>query len=459
MKQHLLNRSMIGVVVSMILLASVFGQASVQRNSEVPEVPDILDLNTTLDYALENSFAIRRAIELIEEQEGLIVEVKAQALPNVALNANYDQLDEGLSDTFGGIFTPNTESWGINLSMRQTIYKGGGVRAAIRVQDLLRESARLALESTIMDVALDIKTRYYSVLLAREQIAVEEQNIELLEETLVDARNRLDAGSVSDFEVLRAEVLLANAQPALIQRRSAFRIAIDQLRQSMGYSNYRRDASNLQKVPEFVGQLEYRESRFDLFESLEFALKNRSELARFTAIEGARNEGLAIAVSDYRPSIDLVSSYGKRKSSFSDDFNDGPEGWAIGIEASWDIFDGARRKGRMRQAQSQLEQARIDRESLRLQIEVEVRQAMAEFDEATQLVQAAAKAVEQAEEALRLADSRYAAGSISQLDVLESRVALTQARTNRLEANYRNMVAVESMLRARGEGKPSLSEE
>jgi len=281
---------------------------------------------------------------------------------------------------------------------------------------------------------------------------VEEQNVALLEETLQDAQNRLDAGTVSDFEVLRAEVLIANAQPALIRRRTGFRVAIDELRESMGYRNYRRDASNLTKVPEFQGELVYRPAAYDLEQSLEIALANRSELERLKLIEEARGAGLEVAAADYRPSLDLVGSYGKRKSSFSDSFEDGPEGWTVGVEAQWDIFDGARRKGRLRQARSQLEQARIDLEALRLRVEVEVRQAMAEFLEAQQLVRATEKTVEQAEEALRLADSRYKAGSINQLDVLEARVAVTQARTNRLEANYRHMIAVENLKRARGEG-------
>jgi outer membrane protein len=122
--------------------------------------------------------------------------------------------------------------------------------------------------------------------------------------------------------------------------------------------------------------------------------------------------------------------------------------------ATWDIFDGSRRKGRVRQAKSQLEQSRIDRESLRLTIEVEVRRAISEHQEAVELVKAAEKVVEQAEEALRLADSRYEAGAINQLDVLETRVALTDSRTNRLEANFRHILAVAKLRRSIGEGKP-----
>lgn len=438
---------MVHLWIGLLFFASF---ARAQGSDLPPEVPDTFDLATAKAYALENNFEIRRAIEQIEEQEGLIVEIKAQTLPSLTLDADYQRLDEGLSEVVEGFGTAQDNTWGISLNLHQALYKGGGISAALKAQDLTRESVRLFLESTIMDAMLEVTTRYYATLLARDQIEVEEQNIALLEEALEDARNRLKAGSVSDFEVLRAEVLLANAKPALIRRRSAFRVAIDQLRQSIGYSNYRRDSRNLEKIPEFLGELFYRPAEYSLNASLDAALENRAELKRLQVIQEARDAGLEIARSDYRPSFDLIGSYGKRKSSFSDSFDDAPEGWTVGVVASWDIFDGARRKGRVRQAQSQLEQARIDSESLRLAIEVQVRQAMSEFQEAEELVNAADKAVEQAEEALRLADSRYEAGSINQLDVLEARVSLTESRTNRLEANYRHMIAVANVRRAMG---------
>ncbi len=442
---------------SLFVSAGLLGQ---DGNGDVtPDVPDTFDLQTAISYALENNFAIRQAIEQIEEQEGIIVEVKAQTRPSLTLDAGYQRLDEGLSEVVDGFGVASDNTWGISLNLRQALYKGGGIKAALKAQDLTRESVRLFLEATIMDAILEVSTRFYSTLLARDQIEVEEQNIELLKEALEDARNRLEAGSVSDFEVLRAEVLLANAKPALIRRRSAFRVAIDQLRQSIGYDNYRRDSANLEKIPEFLGELEYRPISFDLARSLDLALENRSELERLRLIEEARDAGLEIARSDYRPSVDLIGSYAKRKSNFSDSFDDGPEGWTVGVVASWDIFDGAARKGRVRQARSQLEQSRIERESLRLAIEVEVRQAMSEYQEAEELVLAAGKAVEQAEEALRLADSRYEAGAINQLDVLEARVSLTESRTNRLEANYRHLIAVANLRRAMGDGKPASIEE
>jgi len=103
------------------------------------------------------------------------------------------------------------------------------------------------------------------------------------------------------------------------------------------------------------------------------------------------------------------------------------------------------------QAKSQLEQARLTLADTTLAIEVQVRQAYSALTEAWELVQASSKTAEQAQEALRLANVRYGAGTATQLDVLSSQVALTQARLNQLQAYYGYSVAQAAVRQAMGQ--------
>ena len=77
--------------------------------------------------------------------------------------------------------------------------------------------------------------------------------------------------------------------------------------------------------------------------------------------------------------------------------------------------------------------------------------------EAWELVQASVKTVEQAQEALRLANVRYGAGTATQLDVLTSQVALTEARLNQLQAYYGYNVALAAMRQAIGQADEFVS--
>lgn len=413
--------------------------------SSVPDVPLKLDLRTAVTYAVENNFAIRQARERIKEQEGLIIEVKARALPNVSAIGDYSRNDKEISQAV----PPNEQDWTIALQARQAIYAGGSIKAALDAQKIFRESALLDLRRVINDAILEVRTRFFNVLLARETIKVEEENVKLLGEQLTNARNRFEAGSVSNFEVLRAEVELANAQPRLIRARNSFRTSADELRQSLGYIN--TTPENLRRMPEFVGTLDFTPTAYDLQASLDTAHINRPELLRAAKVVQAQERNIDFARAGFRPSIDLVGSYGLYKDSGSDDFDDSRKGWTAGVQSTWAIFDGRATAGRVAQARSQFRQAGLSLSEQSLAVEVEVRRALSSLQEASELAEAAVKVVGQAEEALRLSDARYGAGSATQLDVLQTQVALTQARNNQLQANYSYNVAVASLRRAIGE--------
>jgi outer membrane protein len=434
---------------------SAFGAGQVGRppSAPPPDVPDKLDLKTAITYALENNFAIRQARERIREQEGLIVEVKALALPNVGVSSVYTKNDEELSSDRGAPGSSGSDqNWQISLNVRQTLFAGGGVRAALDAQRALREAALLDLQATIDAALFEVRTRFYNTLLAREEIQVQEWNVQLLQEQLTIARNRFEAGASSNFEVLRAEVEVANAQPALIRARNNYRLAIDELRQSLGYHNPRVDS--IRKTPEFVGTLDVQPVTYELESALQAAREHRPELKRLERLVDAREAGVRNARSNYYPDLAVVGGYEFRKNNFSNRFSDSLDGWVVGLQSDWAVFDGRATAGRVAQARSQYNQARLLAEETQLAVEVDVRRSLSSLQEAAELVESARKVVAQAEEALRLADARYAAGTVTQLDVLQARVALTQSRLNQLQANYSYNVAVAAMRRAVGEADP-----
>lgn len=433
------------------LVTSAAWAITLDDERAAPPVPEVLEMRTAVLYAMENNYAIRLARERIREQEGLITEVKSQALPNASISGSYTKNADELSSDRGGTgFNPSTQNWSISLDVRQTLYAGGGVRAALDAQRLVRESALLDLQATVNQALLEVRTRFYDVLLAQEQIEVQAQNVALLKEQLQTARDRFEAGSVSQFDVLRAEVELANAQPALIRARNALRNGIESLRQSLGYRTGRDD--QLDRVPQFEGNLDVEPTSYDLRESLRLARETRPELQQLIKLAEAREAGVTIAKSDYLPDLALVGGYEVRKNNFSERFQESLDGWVVGLQSSWAIFDGRATAGRVAQARSQLEQARLQAAEFELGIEVQVRRALSALQEAQELVDAAGKTVEQAEESVRLANVRYGAGAATQLEQLQARVALTQARNNQLEANYSYNVAVANARQAMGLG-------
>lgn len=180
------------------------------------------------------------------------------------------------------------------------------------------------------------------------------------------------------------------------------------------------------------------------------ARSNRPELQRIGKLADASEQRVKAARAGYLPQVNLVGGYSTVRSSGSAAWDRRREGWSAGVQGQWDIFDGRSTAGKVAQARSQLTQAKLSVEDLTLTIDVEVRRAYSSFQQASELVESTGKVVSQAEEALRLANVRYSAGTAIQLDVLSTQVALTEARLNQLSACYSYNVAVATLRKAMG---------
>lgn len=407
-------------------------------------VPAELSLNYALAFALDNNFAIRQAKERIREQEGVVVEVTSNRLPTVSLSGDYQRNDREVSPS------GEDRDWGVAITARQILYAGGGVNASIKSQQLAREAAVLALRSVVDDALLQVRTQFYTVLVNRERIKVQEQNVELLQRQLQDVKNRFDAGTVSNFEVLRAEVALANARTPLITARNDYRLAIEQLRQVLGFAT--STTPNVTKIPEFVGQLEFSPVSYDLPSALSSAREKRPDLLRLQVLEKAAEQGVLASRSGYKPAVSLFGTYAFNKRAGSNSFGDARDGLIVGLQSSWDLFDGRATAGQVMQARSQLEQIRLAYGESQLTVDVDVRRAISNLQQSTELAEASRKVVEQAEESVRLANARYAAGTATQLDVFQSQVDLTTARLNQVQAYYSFNISAAQLRRAMGLG-------
>lgn len=430
-------------LIGATLLTTIPSFAQLNDGKPDPEfsVPDRLDLEYALAFALDNNFSIRQAKERIRQQQGVLVEVRSSQIPNVDASGGYQRNADEIS-TNG-----RDHAWSFGITARQLIYAGGGVAASVRSQQLALDAATLEFQAVINDALLDVRVRFYTVLVNREKIKVQEQNVELLKRQLQDVKNRFDAGTVSNFEVLRAEVALANAQPALITARNDYRLAIETLRQALGYVT--ANDANVARIPEFMGTLEFKPTNFELRTALLEAKKQRPDLQRLEKLEAAAGEGVTIRRAAYYPNVSLFGGYDWRLAPVSSS-KSSLDGWTVGVQSQWNIFDGRATAGRVAQARSLLEQARLGLAEAQLSVDIDVRRAISLFQQSSELAEASKRVVEQAEESVRLANARFSAGTATQLDVLQAQNELTTARLNQLQAYYSYNVSVASARRAIG---------
>jgi outer membrane protein TolC len=416
-----------------------------------------LSLADALNVALEHNGDILKGKADLEAAYGIVVRTRAIALPKVQLAGTY-KYDEAIEKfpftaSIGGgptpTFGPSEHSWAGNVRLLQSIYEGGRITSSLRAARLTKEQALLQYQTVVTEAALNVRVAYYDILLGEQQIIVQQASLDLLQKELQDTTHRFEAGTVPQFNVLRAEVEVANARPRLIHARNFYRISKDNLIHLLGYH---LPPALLQEIPlQLTGKLDAEPFDIELPAAVGQALRNRTELAALRKAEQLGRENVTSARAGYRPSVQVFTGYGGRNSTFTTDLTRDVSGWNAGVQVDWSIFDGLLTQGRIQEAKARHERTRVDVDDTSRRIELEVRTAHSNFIEAKEVLESQKKVQEQAEEALRLATSRYGAGTGTQLDVLNAQTALTEARTTQVQALHDYNVARARLERAIGQ--------
>ncbi len=419
----------------------------------VPNVPPAaltrqLSLADAINTALLQNGSILRGKSDLEAQYGVVIQTRAIAIPKVQVTGDYQTTDEVETFPFPGAPPLQHQSWAASIRLVQSIYEGGRINSSLRTARLTQDQAVLQYQTVVADAVLAVRVAYYDVLSAAEQVVVEDASVNLLAQELADQKRRQDAGTVPRFNVLRAEVELANERPKSIQARNAFRIAKNNLVNSLGY---RVPPEILEDIPlQLIDRLDSEAYAIELPAAMAKALANRPELAALRKAEALSKEAITAAESGRKPSVQVFAGYGGRNSEFNNDLTYDISGYTAGVQFSWSIFDGFLTKGKVDQAAAQARGARVDVDNETRSIELEVRTAFSNFIEARETLESQKKVQELADETLRLAKARAEAGTGTQLDVLDAQTSLTTARSTQVQALHDYDVARARLERAMG---------
>ena len=403
-----------------------------------------LSLADGIELALIHNKDVQTAKQQLIEAQGQMTEAIATALPSATFSGTGQRNDNT------GLIAGPKETYQLQLLARQPLYLGGLTGAALDAAAAFSYMSQQLLRQSIQAVKLQVRQQYLQVLLARELARVSEQAQRDAEEFLLDTQKKLKFGTGTRFDVLRAEVRLRNVQAELIQRQNEVRLAIASLLNTLG-------VSQLSDV-ELTDQLEYQKNEASNNPCMLMALQHRPELLIGEAMIRLAKDNVISEQSGNRPKVFLQGMYqrsypgaaanfkdlGKAFGGGGEDNGEDEEGGGMsfpsfdrvwdrtmfgGIMVEWSIFDGFLTDGRVTKAKAELRRQEIALSKMEQQVQLETTQALLNLESSDQFVQSQSGNVDNAEEALRLAQVRYREGAGTSLDVISAEVALAQARS------------------------------
>src|SRR6266567_614089 len=423
--------------------------------------------------ALKQNPAVLQTLEDLRRTKGVIIQISAEALPQIGPSFTWDWFDPNLN-TINGLSSFSTSSgrptptptgtpsrmgvggiknlrsditYNIKVTGTQLVFNYGTFRL-IRGTFFQRDSAYFALRNAVDQTIATVKTQFYQVIVNRELIVVQEESVNLLQNQLKDQQNRFEAGTVPRFNVLQAQVQLYNQIPQLIAARNNYRISVLQLAKTLGLDfNPARGIATPLRVS---GDLTYIPRKIDLLAAIEEGKRNRPFLKQQRANVLNQIEQVHVAIGSWLPDVNANGGGEWLSSQFNSKFGDVSKGWLTTVTGSWPIWDSGMAWGKIKQQRAILSETEITYDDDVRQVELEIQQAASNLVQNRELLQATEKNQETAEEAVRLAKARLDAGAGTQLDVLNAQVQLTTAQSTYLQALFGYISSLAEFDRATG---------
>lgn len=402
-----------------------------------------LTLDEAIQIALRNNRAVQISARNLDKSRNAVREARGNALPQIQGNATYTRFDRVATARFGPqpIRLGNIENRAARITLTQVIDISGIVRTAVRAASVFVSISELEYERTRNDTILQVTQAYQGVARADEFVRVAEEALKNAQERLRLIRAQVDAGVAAQFDLLRAETAVAQAEQALLNARNQRELAVAALNNLLG-----RDLNTPVQVVKPTTLPPLQEAELDAL--TQQAYQNRPEiLAAERGVELSR-VNIQNARRGLLPSIVLTGQADFNLNTST--FNPRRESYTGIVVLSVPIWDSGITRAREAQARDDLEIAQLRLQQAKEGVALEVRQAYLNLQDAQKRLAVAQKGLEQATEALRLARVRFEAGVSPQLEISDAELAFTQAQTNLVNAQFDYLDAYAALQRAIG---------
>ena len=424
-------------------MALLLAAAIMLWQSEV-KAQQSLSLPEAIAIALENNRDLKSSRLEMENADAQVDEALGNAYPTLDFNAMYTRNFQNPVFFFpgeDGIIRPievgSKNALSADLTLQQIIFNSA-VFTGVGTSEIYAKVSRQQLRTQTVDVILGVKQAFYTALLAKEVLAVNQTLLQNAEANYQNTKVLFDAGLRAEFDAIRAEVSVANQRPLVVEARNNYESALDGLKILLGYD----DVNNVRL--ELEGELPRPGSSTEpgLDQAIATLLEDNPQLEALRLSSSVNEELIKINRSDYLPTLALFGTYKyeAQADAFSDlDFQ--PTAYA-GLNLSLNIYNGGQTDAKVEQARIAYDQSRYQTAQVAASLKVQLESTLRKINYAKECIQASDRTIEQAERAYKIATTTYKAGTGTQLQINDADLALAQARLNQLSAIYDYNIAM-----------------
>jgi outer membrane protein len=432
-----------GTILLLVFLSVLISGSGFARDQDTL----VINLNEAIQKALDNNWDIQLSRKDIEKSQEQINEAYSNAFPRFDFTGNYTR-NIKLPVLFlppDNAFNPTSNTVAFELGSKNSFTGTFGitqvlynqkVNTAIKIAGEYSEYSKTGNLATREQVTLSVKKTFYTILLAKELVKVNKQNFEAAQANYDNVSLLYKQGAASEYDFLRSEVQVANVQPMLIQAENYLELAKSSLKNLLSV--------DVKQPIDVQGDFVFAEVSDEVIREAGENAVNKNPLVRQLAIqESLLDKNIDVERSDFYPTLSFFGQYAFQTQDNTFKYNHylWPQSFMVGLQLSYLIFDGFGRSSRVQQAVIDKEKVGLGKRKLEEGLKVQVLQSQLNMEDAKRRIQSQQKSLQQADKAMKIAQTRYKSGVGTQLEIIDTQAALTFAQTNYSQAIYDYLVA------------------
>ena len=405
---------------------------------------DSMTVEQAVQRVLQIHPAIQQAMANTRAAEARVSQTSSAKLPDVTTEADYTHIGPVPAFNFpgfGNLVLAPQDNYDAHIAARYTVFAFGKTSSAIDASRSRVQTSQDAIELTKTNLAMQTIRAFYAITLLRKSEKVQDEQIEALTQHISVTQKRVTAGSATNFDVLTTQVRVAAAQNQKVEIQNSLQRQESVLRQllNLPMNSPLTISGSFQSTPVALNQ----DSLFQL------ALRQRIELklAR-DAEESAKLQKNASSLGNM-PSLKVIAAYGL-KNGYEPNIYPVRGNWMWGAQAQIPVFDGGRVNHQEEEAQAVIESEQAHIQDAQRQTRSDVEQTISDVQASWSKVQISEVQLQQAQEAVAIARTKYETGSITNLDLLDAETEESSARLMNLQALYRFVISKYELSRAVG---------
>ena len=421
-----------------------------------------LSLNQAIEIAIQENRDLNIARLEIDNADAQVDEALGNAYPTLDFNARYTRNFKAPVQFLPKLFfsgeAEDTElvpvrfgsdnSLSADLSLQQVLFNSA-VFTGVGTSKVYAKISRQQLRAQTAGLVSNITRAYYTALLAKEVLEVNQELLNNAEANYTDTKALFEAGLRAEFDAIRAEVAVENQRPMVVDAQNNYEAVLDNLKLLLGYSNVTQVKLELTESLARPASLD--DSNPDLEELVRKMLANNPQIEALDLSTEVNRELISINKSEYLPTLALFANW--RYDAQADNFGDldFQPGVFAGLNLSLNIYNGGKTASKVEQARVSFDKTRFQVAQLQSALKTQLEGTLRRIEYARKRIAASDRTIEQAQRAYKIATTTYRAGTGTQLQINDADLALAQARLNQLNAVYDYNVAMADMESLLGE--------